>query len=69
LFRNLSYIGSAGIALYLMNINPITQWPEEKSKKHWFLLIFIRSMAGNFTYFLLNAGFKFAPISLAFIVF
>ena len=26
-------------------------------------------MAGNFTYFLLNAGFSFAPISLAFIVF
>ena len=69
LFRNVSYVICSSFCLYLMKINPLESLPKERSKTYWLGMIFLRAMAGNFTNLFLNAGFKFAPISLAYIVF
>ena len=69
LFRNVSYVVCSALCLYMLNLNPLKNLPEDRSKVYWLGMIFLRAMAGNFTNLFLNAGFKFAPISLAFIVF
>ena len=59
------------VSMVIMQFSGIVlfDYPEEKSKNDWLILLTARSLLGHACFFFFNTSFKFAPVSLCIIIF